>query len=463
MAILFSFLQGSPAAPLGLVASSVTSAAIIWYAAVVVYRLYFHPLATIPGPWLARATHLYCFYYNCILGGRFYLEVERMHKKYGPVVRISPDEIHLCDPENYDKINYVGTPYFKSPVFYGGFGTDKATFTTPSNEIHRVKRAALNPFFSPKRVLELEGIVQSKARKLEERMKSQLQTSGSIDLHNGFRAISVDVITDYAFDNCYNLLEQEDFGVPFFNMIRDTGTGIWFFQQFPSLQPIAFAIPFWLAKIVSESLTMMMKMHQSCRRQILRVKAAVDAAEEPRTSRVTIFHQLLKPDSVKEYTVPTVEQLVHEAYIVVAAAADTTGNAMTIALYNSVLKPEIYTKLTAEMKGAFPDPDAELDLSTLEKLPYLNAVIKESLRLSFGVIGRLPRVVPASGAEFNGYTVPPGTIVSMSSWMMHRNENIFPDPDTFDPSRWLNPATSKILDRYLVAFGKGSRKCVGMP
>ncbi|KLJ05946.1 hypothetical protein EMPG_10624 [Blastomyces silverae] len=460
MTVLFSFAQGLPTAPLGFVSGSVASATMVWYAATVIYRVYFHPLASIPGPWLARATHLYCFYYNCIRGGRFYLEVERMHKRYGPVVRISPDEVHLSDPENYDRINYVGTPYFKSPVFYGGFGTDQATFTTPSNEIHRVKRAALNPFFSAKQVLELEGIVQEKARKLEERIKSALQRSGSVNLHNGFRAVSVDVITDYAFDNCYNLLEQADFGVPFFSMIRDSGTAFWFFQQFPLLKVFAFAMPFWLAKLVSGSLTMMMMMHQACRRQILRVKASVDAAEETQTSRPTIFHQLLKPDSVKEYVVPTVEQLVHEAYIIVAAAADTTGNAMTIALYNSVLNREIYSRLTAEMKNAFPDPDAEFDLMTLEKLPYLVGILR---RLSYGVIGRLPRVVPASGAEFNGHTVPAGAIVSMSAWMMHRNETIFPDPDKFDPSRWLNPAASQRLNRYLVAFGKGSRQCVGMP
>jgi cytochrome P450 len=69
--------------------------------------------------------------------------------------------------------------------------------------------------------------------------------------------------------------------------------------------------------------------------------------------------------------VPTVDELKDEAYIIVAAAADTTGNAMTVAAYNTVLNPEIYLTLTAELQEAFPDLGAHLDFITLEKLPYL--------------------------------------------------------------------------------------------
>ena len=50
----------------------------------------------------------------------------------------------------------------------------------------------------------------------------------------------------------------------------------------------------------------------------------------------------------------------------------------------------------------------------------------------------------------------------MSAWMMHRNEDIFPDPDKFNPERWLDPSAARTLERNLVAFGKGSRMCVGM-
>lgn len=96
------------------------------------------------------------------------------------------------------------------------------------------------------------------------------------------------------------------------------------------------------------------------------MKRQVEANEKP--ERTTIFHQFLNPEFMKE--IPTVEQLKDEAYIVVAAAADTTGNAMTTGLYNTVSSPRIYAAVTAELREAFPDPNGDIDFVTLEKLPY---------------------------------------------------------------------------------------------
>jgi hypothetical protein len=130
----------------------------------------------------------------------------------------------LSDPANYEKIYNVGSKFYKDPAFYGAIGAPKAAFTTPSNELHRVRRAALNPMFSRKLVLELEDVVQDKASKLSNRIESGTKDGNpeGVDLHFGFRAVSVDVITDYAFGDCYNLLEKDDFGKYFFDMVKGT-------------------------------------------------------------------------------------------------------------------------------------------------------------------------------------------------------------------------------------------------
>ncbi|KAF7172649.1 hypothetical protein CNMCM5623_004799 [Aspergillus felis] len=309
-------------------------------------------------------------------------------------------------------------------------------------------------------VFELEDVVQEKAQKLITRMRSAFESTGYIDLHYGFRAVSLDVLADYAFDDCYNCLDKEDFGVEISKMLRDIGPMVWLFQEFPSVRDLAIQTPFWLAKLVSKSLTRMMLLRERCKHQILKVKEAVENGDK--VSRKTVFHQLLRPDDTEGYKVPTVEQLSEDAYILIAAAADTTGNALTIAAYNVVSNPEIYERLTAELREKIPDPEAKMDLVTLEKLPYLTAVIKEGLRLSFGVVGRLPRTVPKPGAEFHGYHVPEGTTVSMSSWMLHRNEDLFPSAEKFDPTRWQDSATHNALEKHLFSFGKGPRQCVGM-
>ena len=176
------------------------------------------------------------------------------------MIRISPNEIHLSDPENYDKIYRIGTKFSKDPIFYGAFGYGTAAFPTPSNEIHRMRRAALNPLFSRKRVLELENIIHDKVEKVGRRIGQSATSKTPVDLHHACRAISVDAITDYGFGNCYNLLDEEDFGLPFFDAMRELGPAVWFFQQWPFLQSLALSIPYWLAKRLSANLEAFMRL-----------------------------------------------------------------------------------------------------------------------------------------------------------------------------------------------------------
>lgn len=88
----------------------------------------------------------------------------------------------------------------------------------------------------------------------------------------------------------------------------------------------------------------------------------------------------MDPKATEGHVVPTVDELRDESFVMLSAAADTTGNAMTVAMYEVVSNNKIYSKLAAELNEAFPDPSAKLDFIQLEKLPYLTAVVKEGLR-----------------------------------------------------------------------------------
>src|SRR2546421_11656539 len=113
----------------------------------------------------------------------------------------------------------VGTKYPKSTQFYDGFGIGYSTFSCGPNDVHRVRRGMLDPFFSRRNVLNLEHIVQAKAEKLSHIVSSRFSRNEAVDLHHSFRSISVDVITDYAFGESYDLMDKKDLGAEFFAMV----------------------------------------------------------------------------------------------------------------------------------------------------------------------------------------------------------------------------------------------------
>lgn len=96
-------------------------------------------------------------------------------------------------------------------------------------------------------------------------------------------------------------------------------------------------------------------------------------------------------------------------------------------------------------------------------LPYLNAVEKEAMRLHSSVGFLLERHVPAAGATICGQHIPGGTIVGINPWVLQHDAEIFPDPHSFRPERWLeaDPEHLALMDRSFFTFGAGSRACIG--
>ncbi|KAL1634458.1 hypothetical protein SLS58_010654 [Diplodia intermedia] len=435
---------------------------------IAVYRLTLHPLAKIPGPKLAAITQLYqtfyCYYRN---ESRFYQHIERLHEKYGPVVRITPTEVSLNDPDNYSKIYHVGSKYCKAPDYYRVFGAPAAFFTTVPNRLHAARRAPVNPFFSRRGVQSLEPVVQDKARVLVGRLRAELDARGECELHDLFSALSVDVASEYAFDDCYDLLHADGGGRAFSRMVRGVLRSFWFFMQSATVEAVALRLPRAVAEL-NPAIRHYNALVEGTRRKVAETKRQVESGQV-RPLRRSIFHDLLTttPPTTKEdggaVQPPSVDDMTDIALTIIVAAAAATGNALSMIAYHVLSNVQVRDELHAELLAAFPDEHQPMQWAALEKLPLLAAVIKEGLRLSYGVIGRLPRVVPEPGAVFNGHAIPAGSIVGMSSWTMHRTPSVFPEPDKFDPSRWLDPAAARRLSPYLVSFGKDSRQCIGMP
>lgn len=123
----------------------------------------------------------------------------------------------------------------------------------------------------------------------------------------------------------------------------------------------------------------------------------------------------MNKEAWKNGTVPVPGSLYEESQALMFGGGDTTGNALMLTTYYVAKQPETYMKLKQELRSAWPVLDRVPSLKSLEQLPYLNAVIKEGLRMSTGVVSGLARVVPLSGAKICDTFVPAGVSLRVCS------------------------------------------------
>jgi cytochrome P450 len=130
------------------------------------------------------------------------------------------------------------------------------------------------------------------------------------------------------------------------------------------------------------------------------------------------------------------------------------------ASYELATCPKVQARLHEELVAAFPDPTKPLDIETLEKLPFLDGVCREVLRIHAPIPSYLERIVPESGLEICGYSIPKGTIIGMQAYTNHRDPAVFPEPEQFAPERWFEPTVE--MKTNFLPFSAGPRARVGL-
>lgn len=162
------------------------------------------------------------------------------------------------------------------------------------------------------------------------------------------------------------------------------------------------------------------------------------------------------------------------------AGHETSAIALTYLYWEMSQRPQLMKNLREEVLKLTPPiqwPTLEgsdrkhfdlPDPKQIDALPLLNAIVMETLRLHTPIPGIEPRISPyvAGGSTLGAYSnIPGGVRVSAMPYTLHRNEDVFPEPNSFNPSRWLPEHTSeeelKEMNRWFWAFGSGGRMCIG--
>lgn len=164
------------------------------------------------------------------------------------------------------------------------------------------------------------------------------------------------------------------------------------------------------------------------------------------------------------------------------AGSETTAISLSAVFYFLLKTPKALERLQAEIDqagrdGAFADSDTGLvTWHESQRLPYLDACIKEAFRLHPAAGLPLERIVPAGGADIAGHFVQGGTIVGCSAWLIHMDKGVFgDDAEIYRPERWLHDeelcktdigkqgedSRVKEMNGTMFQFGMGSRTCIG--
>ncbi|KAF3927545.1 hypothetical protein AA313_de0203999 [Arthrobotrys entomopaga] len=249
-------------------------------------------------------------------------------------------------------------------------------------------------------------------------------------------------------------------------MIRVHMASLWMFRMMtPGMVYRITHLPPFIALKLDPSASTYVKLKQDSKVAIQKIRDNPNANDLRKENR-TVFYDMLHPTDDDGNPIPakSLDDLSDEAYGLTVASSDTTGNGVHATLLGILSNPDVHEKLKGVLKREFPTADDKMTWTKLERIPYLVACIKEGLRISSGVMGRMPRIVEEPNFQVLGYHIPPGFSVTVSNYMMLRHESIYENPHDYNPSRWLdaNGNLHTDLDKYFVPFGKDSRHCIGM-
>ncbi|KAL1863913.1 hypothetical protein Daus18300_008062 [Diaporthe australafricana] len=359
-----------------------------------IYRLFLHPLAGLPGPRLAGATYWYEVYYELIHNGgsQYAPKIRQLHAEYGPIVRITPNEVSVNDVEFHDKL-YAPFPAVRhrDPSFTAFMGTNNGSFGTSHHYLHRQRRVAYNPFFASSNLSAAEHLIQEKIKKACALLWERRETNPNIRTY--LAALSFDSLFTMAFGRPLDLLDNLTSAEECNMTVELLATSPPIYRLFPGIIPLAKRIPQSILRRLSGHVAKIFDVHALILKEAQRFvegqgREKVSVSRD-KSSPETLFSVITRSNTTEEEK--DASRMTHEG-VEMFMATYTSARTMMTGLYYLHTSPEVLITLRDELKQAYPNPADEMSFKTLNNLPYLRAVVREILRITFPVGCRVPMV-----------------------------------------------------------------------
>ncbi|OWP00859.1 hypothetical protein B2J93_2552 [Marssonina coronariae] len=454
MMLMFARLLDFSAASLALLTCEV-------YLVYILLQAILDPLRSVPGPFLARFTRLW--YFIKVYQGDFERRNIRLHEEYGPLVRIGPGEYTVDDVEAARTIYQHGSSFRKSSWYWAWMPPDQekaSLFSDMNPHRHAQQRRKFASLYSMSALLGYEPFVDNCTSLLTQRFSELSRTDTVIDLQNWMQCYAFDVIGEITFAKRFGFLDHGEDKDGVCQAIDARGVYSTFVGMFPWIHR-------WLYPMLPKTGGHGYVFNYTLRQIEARQRALKDPRNAGREGPPDIMNKILLAHEANPERMTKMD-LITMCQSNIGAGSDTTAITLSSILYHLLRYPQTYTRLQEEIdqaakEGRISDPVTFKEAQN--ELPYLQAVMKEALRIHPATGLPMQRVVPAEGTIIAGYSIPGGSSVGINSWVAHRNQSVYGrDADVWRPERWLEigeQGRGGEVEKYSLAFGAGSRTCVG--
>jgi cytochrome P450 len=351
------------------------------------------------------------------LNGTPHERLLKLHRKYGDVVRIAPDEISFIDPQAWKDIYGHGTrgtrgsnphKYWRR---YGDSSVYAPSLLLAPDEDHDRMRRVFTPAFSDRAVKQQEPLFMKYVNLLRVKLREFLEKDPDhkVDMVQMYNCTTFDIMGDLTFGEPLHMLANAEYD-PWVKAIFASvkmGTQMTTMQHYPILWN---TFNFLFSRPISK------KRAEHFKHSVDRVTKRLEKGRE--SEGVDFWSLVLNQKEGKGLT--RLEMDANAAFFMIAGT-ETTATLVSGLTYLLLKRPDAMLLLTREIRAAFDGP-GDLNAEKVAALPYLSACIKEAFRLYPPVVVGLPRMSPPEGSTICGHFIPPGVSIPI-----HLNTPCGPD------------------------------------